>query len=223
MADNAKKFTDSEVKLQNKTIKSNSLNSDENLWQDFLNGSETAIAEIYAKFVPVLFNYGNHIIHNEALVSDCIQDVFFELIDKRQKLSPAISVKFYLLTSLRRRLLRQITKDKKYVYDQNNEHLGFLYKVEPEVIQISTSYSIDEKSIIEKACNSLPKKQREAIMLYFFQGLSYKEIAVIFDFSHPKNARTLIYRALDTLAAKLSIWKDELLIFLLIFYPPIFL
>lgn len=215
MSENAKKFKSSEVKLPENTVKEQKINSDENLWQDFLNGSETAIAKIYAKYVPVLFNYGNHIIHNEALVSDCIQDVFFELIDKRKKLSSAISVKFYLISSLRRRLLRQITKDKKYVSGQDNEHLGFLYKIEPEVIQISTSYSLDEKSIIEKACNSLPKKQREAIMLYFFQGLSYKEIAEIFEFSNPKNARTLIYRALDSLATKLSVWKNELLIFLL--------
>jgi RNA polymerase sigma factor (sigma-70 family) len=186
--------------------------SDQEVWLEFLNGSEAAIADIYSKFVPVLYNYGLHIIKNDALVSDCIQDVFFDLIDKRNKIAPATSVKFYLIASFRRRLLRQITRDKKLTFEQNLENVGFTYKMDLDLIQISNKYAIDKKQILEKACNALPKRQREAIMLYFFEELSYQQIAEVFNFTHPKNARTLVYRALDSLAEKLSAFKNELLV-----------
>ena len=191
--------------------------TDHELWMNFISGNESAIADIYAKYVPVLYNYGMNIISNSSLVNDTIQDVFFELINKRTNLSPATSVKFYLIASFRRRLLRQITRERKLVSELNEEQKGFLYKIEPDVVHISSNLSLDKKKIIQKACNNLPKRQREAIALFFFEGLSYQEIAQVFDFSHPKNARTLIYRALDSLSKILAGWKTDLLILSLVF------
>jgi RNA polymerase sigma factor (sigma-70 family) len=191
------------------------IKSDRDVWLEFLNGSEAAIADLYSKFVPVLYNYGMHIINHDALVNDTIQDVFFELIDKKDKLAPATSVKFYLMASFRRRLIRQITRDKKLSSEQDFENSGFTYKLDPDVVQLTMKYSTDEKQIIEKACNSLPKRQREAIMLYFFEELTYQQMAEVFNFSHPKNARTLVYRALDTLSQKLKSFKNDLLVLVL--------
>ena len=202
---------------QNHTNDSPKGKTDQELWMYFIAGNESAIAEIYAKYVPVLYNYGMNIIPNAFLVNDSIQDVFFELINKRAKLSQAASVKFYLISSFRRRLLRQITREKKLVSEMSDDQKGFLYQIEPDVVHISTNLSLDQKTIIQKACNNLPKRQREAISLYFFEGLSYREIAQVFDFSHPKNARTLIYRALDSLSDILTIGGQELLILLLSF------
>jgi len=202
---------------QNHTNDSPKGKTDQELWMYFIAGNESAIAEIYAKYVPVLYNYGMNIISNSSLVNDTIQDVFFELINKRTNLSPATSVKFYLIASFRRRLLRQITRERKLVSELNEEQKGFLYKIEPDVVHISSNLSLDKKKIIQKACNNLPKRQREAIALFFFEGLSYQEIAQVFDFSHPKNARTLIYRALDSLSKILAGWKTDLLILSLVF------
>jgi RNA polymerase sigma factor (sigma-70 family) len=188
------------------------IKSDQEIWIDFLNGSESAIAYLYSKFVPVLFNYGMQIIQNDDMVSDCIQDLFFDLIDKRNKLAHAKSVKCYLIASLRRRILRQISRDKKLTLEQNLENIGFNYKMDLDLIQVFNNHSIGKNQILEKACNALPKRQREAIMLFFFEELSYKQIAEVFNFSHPKNARTLVYRALHTLSEKLSSFKNEFLV-----------
>jgi RNA polymerase sigma factor (sigma-70 family) len=118
----------------------------------FLAGKDDAIARIYTQFLPLLYNYGRNVVNNESLVGDCIQDFFTELIDKRDKLSAATSVKLYLITCLRRKLLRQISRNKKLVSENFSEQDGFIFGIDPEVIQLTSRYDSDEKKIIEQAC-----------------------------------------------------------------------
>ena len=188
--------------------------SDKKIWNQFLEGKDSALVYIYNNYVPVLFNYGKQIVNNEALIRDSIQDVFFELINKREKLNEAVSIKLYLLASFRRRLIRILVKGQKMIPEEFNKEYdqseGFNYSLNTKLIQIPSSYCQDEKKIIENACNQLPKRQREAILLYYFEEFSYKEVADIMNLANSKNARTLIYRALDTLHKKLKKLKNEL-------------
>lgn len=149
------------------------------------------------------------------MVRDSIQDVFFELINKRKTLNQAISIKLYLLASLRRRLIRLIAKEKRLASEESyNRTDGFNYSLNAKLIQHPSNYTQDEKKLIEIACNRLPKRQREAVMLYYFEELSYKEVADIMDLSNPKNARTLIYRALESLYHNLKNLQKEIYLLL---------
>jgi len=77
------------------------------------------------------------------------------------------------------------------------------FDFEDESISISKELQEEDVLIIRDKLNSLPRNQREAIYLYFYEGLGYKEIASILDIK-VHSARILTYRALGNLESELK-------------------
>ena len=185
--------------------------SEAQVWLEFLHGSDLALGTIYRAYANKLYAYGKQFTKNESLVLDAVQDVFLTLIKNREKLGVAVSVKFYLFASFRRRLLRQLRRNKLFVFnDDLSDGENFNIAVNAAHLSVNTQLDEYQKKIIEDSCNKLPAKQREAIMLHYFEELSYKEIATIMQLSHIKSARNIIYKALDSLARILSSHRKEL-------------
>ena len=69
---------------------------------------------------------------------------------------------------------------------------------------INIQFTADVNGILQDALNRLPEKQREAIILYFYENMSYHQISEIMQMTKVKSARALIYRALDSLTALLG-------------------
>ncbi len=182
------------------------------IWLEFLRGSDIALGEIYRMNANRLFNYGRQFTKDENLVLDVIQDVFFELIKNRSKLGIAESVKSYLFASFRRRILRQIKRNQKVIF-KANIYLedGFGFQKNPLHIHQENLYSSDQKAMIEKFCNNLPANQREALMLYYMEEMSYEEVSKVMHLNKVKSARSMIYRALKSLNHMLSPIKNKIL------------
>ena len=66
-----------------------------------------------------------------------------------------------------------------------------------------------EFNIIQRKLNLLPVNQREVILLHFYEGLSYEEIANIMSIK-VRSARALTYRALESLEKQLLPYKGSL-------------
>ena len=79
-------------------------NADTMLWNDFIKGNEDAFRLIYTNHVQSLFKYGCQFTHDEALIKDCIHDVFIDLSKYRSGLSPTNNIKLYLFKSLKRKI-----------------------------------------------------------------------------------------------------------------------
>lgn len=183
--------------------------SDPAIWTEFIQGSEKALSQLFEKYADKLFNYGRQFSNDSGLVNDAIQDVFYQLIKSKHKLGSAQSVKHYIYSSFRRRLLRLLKQKKNIVFDENIGLTGkFQLSFTPDYHGISTQFTVDQKDLLENACNKLPARQREILALYFFEGLSYKEIADIMEFSQVKSARKLLYRSLDSLSDLLGKHRD---------------
>ena len=151
--------------------------SDTILWDKLRKGDKDAFNEIYAKYVKVLFNFGKRYTHNDELVEDCIQDLFTNLWMKRNSLGSTNQIKPYLLISIKRRILRQISKGKKItVIDYANEFYLEL-SVENQVIKEDDNAEIIDR--LNGTLENLTPKQKEVIYLKFFEQLSYREIAQI--------------------------------------------
>jgi RNA polymerase sigma-70 factor (ECF subfamily) len=164
-------------------MKSANNTSDELLWQAFKNGDKAAYAFIYTHYFHILFKYGKKITADESLVQDSIQDLFIELLKRRQHLSDTDSIKFYLFKSLRRKLnhalLKQDNNHRKTepLPDEWNEEYDseLIYSYEDEII-IEQVYN-DRKKEVLKALELLTKSQKKAIELKFYHNLSYPEVA----------------------------------------------
>ena len=180
------------------------------VWQEFINGNDESLIYIYRKYADVLFKYGRQFVNRNELVRDSIQELFCELIDKRKGLSEARSVKGYLFASLKRKIVRSIKKDDKLQFEEE----GFNIKSVDQLTTFNQPYEEKDLSLIREKVNELPVAQREVLLLYFYEGLGYEEIADIMDIK-VRSARSLTYRALDSLQKFLQPHKNVLLTFIL--------
>jgi RNA polymerase sigma factor (sigma-70 family) len=183
--------------------------SEGQIWIDFLHGDDNALASLYRLYANKLFNYGCQFTPNKELVLDVVQDIFLTLIRTRTKLGIVTSVKFYLYASFRRAILRQLKRDTKFVRPGDMTDEGFQIAVNA-YLPVNSSFTGDQKKIVEHFCNKLPVRQREALTLHYFEDLNYIEIAKTMNLSTSKSARTMVYRALDSLSKLLSSWRKEL-------------
>lgn len=184
------------------------------VWIDFLQGDDKALASLYHQYANKLLNYGRQFTHDKELIADTIQDVFLTLIRTRSKLSIATSVKFYLYAAFRRSLVRQLKHNSKFVIPEDMEDESFQISINAEYLSVNPNLNNDQKKIVMHFCNKLPSRQREALVLHYFEELNYAEIAKAMKLSTTKSARTMVYRALDSLSQLLSAWKKELTIFI---------
>ena len=155
----------------------NNQQNDKELWNAFKEGSLTAFRLIYEQNIDTLFNYGNKITSYRPIASDCIQDLFVDLWNKRSKHGKVNNIKGYLFTSYRRRLLDLLKKQKK------NLHIEYLDGFEIFLAEQVNDRNLGEveKASINSALNALPYQQKEALYLRFFNDLPCSEIGVIMD------------------------------------------
>ncbi|AWW31592.1 sigma-70 family RNA polymerase sigma factor [Echinicola strongylocentroti] len=182
----------------------------EEVWSAFLDGDDEALGCIYAENIDRLYNYGRQFTRNKSLVKDAIQDVFCQLIDDRKKLGIAHSVKAYLMACLRRRLLGALKEERRDA-DAVLDEEAFFISVDATSYFIDSNLSMDQKKILERYCNELPVRQREIIMMRFFENMPYEEIAEVMGLANAKTVRTMMYRGLNKLSDSLTPYKSQLL------------
>ncbi|MDF9799610.1 RNA polymerase sigma factor (sigma-70 family) [Catalinimonas alkaloidigena] len=184
--------------------------TDEDLWSAFREGSENAFDLIYGKMFPVLFNYGFRICQDEEQVKDCIQNIFIEIWQKRDQIKEVYSLKHYFLKIMRRKVFRALKSKKEDYFKLFNSGLG--KEQEDNLISFLPSQfaTEDDDSYIaikkmRKAVEYLSSRKREAILLKFYENLSYAEISEVMELRDPKYARQLVYRSLDDLRESLHV------------------
>lgn len=154
----------------------NSTLSDDTLWQTLRAGDKKALGLLAERHYRALFHYGTKLTNNHALIQDCIQDLFLVVWEKRQ-INPALqSVKAYLFVALRNNILRQVKHDNQAeATDLSGLETDWL--TNPESIYVQAEHEQSTQECLQQALNRLPKRQREAIYLKYYENLSYEEIA----------------------------------------------
>lgn len=182
--------------------------NDEKLWQLFKEGDEGAFVLIYQQYIDCLFNYGLQYTSDKERIKDCIQDFFVYLREKRDTIGKTNAIKPYLLKSFRRRLLINIKKLAKIKAYQEKYSSDVIFQVELsfETLLIEKQFSDSQITSLNKALKTLSDKEKEAIYLFYFEDLSYLEIAKIQDYDHVSSARRLIYRALQNLRLVMKVY-----------------
>lgn len=166
-------------------------------WEAFTKGGEKAFDYLYDKFFFILYDYALRFSKDEDLIKDCIQELFIELWEKRNNLNAVLSVRSYLYVALRRKLVRHLSNQSKFVSHSLAPDFNIVLSHENLLAQKELQEEIQSKLL--HLFNSLSARQKEALFLKFYKNLSYQEIATIMSFSDPRYARQLIYRTLDDL------------------------
>jgi len=196
--------------------------SDDNpIIEYFQKDEERAFAMTYEKYFYQLVNYGRQFLVNEALVEDCIQEVFITLWNRRQHLHEIHSMKAYLFTMLRRNIFEKI-KEKKNTEEHKLDFPSFELTLSHESHLIQEQSDLEISHRLGQGIEKLTKRQREALYLVYFDGLSYDEASMVMDVK-VKALYNLVYEALKKLKSVLLTSGLTTIIFSLISLVFLFL
>lgn len=146
---------------------------DYKLWKDFKSGDRAAYAAIYRKYFFELFNYGRKIVDDKELIKDNIQDLFIKIWNNRENLSNTTSVRYYLFTSLKYKLidtLRSAEQRLKVSNDVTDYDFAEALLNDDEDLHA-------QKAKVLKTISKLSKHQQKVLHMKFFKNQSNKEIA----------------------------------------------
>lgn len=171
------------------------------LWRSFQTGDRAAFECLYDNHIQQLIAYGGRITSDRNLVQDCIQDLFVELWESREKLAPARSIEHYLLKALRYKIVRQLQRNRSEALEETQFPVQY-ENAESRLLNFETTL-LNAKQL-KAALDQLPKRQKEAIYLRYFQELSNEEVAQIMGVNY-QSACKFIYTALKTLRQKMRL------------------
>ncbi len=178
--------------------------TDQALWQSLKSGDNKALESIYKQHIKELHRYGMRFSLDESQVSDCLHDVFVEVWQKRSELTPQIkNIRFYLIKSLRNRILRYLSNQKRVVLTDDAGHYPFDFEDAHDFNLIKDEEEKHRYAQLNKAVSTLSARQREVIFLRFNQNLSYEEIAATMNVE-AQSAYNLIFRAVEALRKQLK-------------------
>ena len=177
------------------------------LWLQFKNGNKDAFEEIYNSHIASLLAYGSRLCQDEEILKDNIQDLFIELWSSRENLADAQNLKFYLIKSLRYKLIRA-ERNRQFqtaLSDQTPGDDTIFRKTEvsaeTKIIELETHNS--QVKTVRKAIEGLSKRQQEIIQLRFYQGFTNEQIAQLMQMNY-QSVSNLLYSSLCRIKKNLT-------------------
>lgn len=165
------------------------------LVERFSAGDDRAFAELYDIYVHILYNYGIRLTENEELLKDCIHDVFVKVYKRRNEHQDIRNFSSYLVISLKNRLLDEFRRQT-FTTDTEVEN----YDKRRISCDLEADYLEQEHTELQTAqvahlMQSLTRRQREAITLYYLEERKYDEICDIMQMNY-HSVRNLMHRGM---------------------------
>lgn len=142
----------------------------------------------------VLFNYAATFTSDRELIKDTLQNLFVQLWEKRESLHIRY-LTIYLLRSIRNNLFQAF-----------RENRLLSVTIEPDLHDHSDETTIEKSLIFQEtdsqtkvrlseAVSTLPKRQKEAVFLKYYQGLDNEQIADLMQVNR-QSVANLLHKAI---------------------------
>ena len=150
--------------------------SDEELIRRLVDGDVSAVEVLYDRYAQILFPLALRILRDRAEAEDLVHDAFVALTERaHQYVQERGTVAAWLIT-----LVRNLTIDRTRRRDRRGALAREVVSFEPiEPVPSPEALASDRSTQgkVSRALASLPDVQRGTLMLAFFEGLTYPEIA----------------------------------------------
>ncbi|MFA5326476.1 MAG: sigma-70 family RNA polymerase sigma factor [Prolixibacteraceae bacterium] len=191
------------------------MTTDHKIWEKFKTGDRSALSYIYFQYFNSMFQYGIRFKNDSELVKDCIQDVFFKLIQAGEKLGPTENIRFYLFKALKNAMLKALKNENKIeLVELASLKFDAPFILEEELAEKENA-SNKEKALWE-ALKKLSSRQREIIYLRYECGMEYEQICEIMQLQND-SARKLVFRAIKSLKEIIETQLELPILFLIRF------
>lgn len=177
------------------------------LWLESTEDNQLAYGRLHQLLYPKLRNYLLHMIGDEDVVDDLLQELFVKLWNQRKRIHIVSNIKGYFFRASRSMAINHFRK----ISAQNNKLSEYNqpdFTFSPEDIMISSEEDTDLKRRMSAALSSLPSRQREMVYLKFYQDLDYNRIAEITGIRY-QSVINHVFRALGTLREEFCKIKTE--------------
>ena len=171
-----------------------------------LNNEEAALALLMRRYYTDLYNYGRRFTTDDALVKDCIQEVFISLWHRRQTAGSILSPKFYFLRAIKNKVLKSLHSARRRPESQAlPDDYDFNHEFSIEKIIVAKQVSEENAARLKSIIALLSKREKEVIYLKYYQRLDNAQIADLMNVG-----RQAVYNLLHESIRKLKeLWHRE--------------
>ena len=162
----------------------------QNLFRLFLDGDDSAFLQLYELHNQSVYAYCTKILHDSNTAKDITHSLWEKIIGLRHQ-KPPITNPIGFFYRMARNLCFDYQKHHRYQMPIN--HLSEYDHPETYLKELSA----DEELVIN-ALDQLPSKTKEILILHYYSGYSFEEIAVLFE-KTPNAIWTQVSRARNEL------------------------
>ncbi len=179
--------------------------SDKEIIQKILSGNLDAYELLVNRYADQILNLCYRYLNSREEAEDATQDVFLKAYRALKNWEPRAKFKTWLFRIAINHCLNIVRRQKKVPFQGLEEGEG-----ERDVLNKMTGYSAgasgeeilmseQQNNFIRNALWQLPENQRQVIILYYYQELSYEEISEVLDVSI-SSIESRLFRAKRSLA-----------------------
>ncbi len=137
---------------------------------------EAALGECYDQYASFVYGLALRVVRDAKAAEDITQDVFLGLWEKPACFEPEKgALRTWLGTLAHRRAVDHVRREE--ARRRRDETVLSRVTATPDVEEMALALMTAER--VRGALDSLPPEQREAIQLAYFDGKTYREVAVI--------------------------------------------
>jgi RNA polymerase sigma-70 factor (family 1) len=170
-------------------------------------GDHAAFTEIYNRYWAALFRHAQKMLRDEDEAVDIVQDVFTTIWHKNTELTVTSSIRAYLYSAVRNRIISNIRHAK--VHESYLDSLTELIEKGEYVTDEQVRFR-EFSAQVEEEISKLPPKMREVFELSRNEGMSHRQIAEELNIAD-ETVKKQIYKALKALRVKLDAFLFSLL------------
>ena len=185
--------------------------TDKSLIDAHLQGDSEAFGELVRRYGDSLLGYLTKICRNREQAKDLFQETFRKVHEKAHTLRSSqfkswlytIATRVAMDALRKQKRVRMVSLNSQVDCDGDNcPELGAVIVADERDDPSQEVVKTEQKQLVRRAVESLPDRQRVTLVLAYYQGLSYREVATTLDCSIG-TVKTQMFRALRTLAQRL--------------------
>jgi RNA polymerase sigma-70 factor (ECF subfamily) len=176
------------------------------------NGDEAAFAELVAAYQDRLIGIFTHMLRNQEAAEDLAQEAFLRIYRAREGYRPTAKFSTWLfhiannLASNARRTLgrrKEVALDPQASVGSDTDGSGRAITEKSGLMPARQLARNEMRVIVQGALEQLSDRQRMAVLLHKFEGMSYADIGAAMELS-PAAVKSLLSRARENLRALLE-------------------
>jgi RNA polymerase sigma factor (sigma-70 family) len=171
------------------------------LWYQAQAGDSVAFCQLAEKQYRTLFNYATSFTSDREFIKDAIQELMIHIWEKRESIQIQF-VTIYFLRALRNQLMQEFRRNNPAMIDIDEAtQISDFQTIETEMERHEVF--VENQTRVRSAVNELPRRQKEAIFLKYFEGMDNEQIADLMQVNR-QSVANLLFKAITTLKSHMQ-------------------